>query len=39
MDRPRGPFTLPPGVSIDWVTVGISGGALVEITNAQTRSF
>ena len=34
-----GPFTLPPGVSIDWVTVGISGGALVEITNAQTRSF
>ncbi|NRA97133.1 MAG: hypothetical protein HRU14_13085 [Planctomycetes bacterium] len=34
-----GPFTLPPGLSIDWLTVGVSGGVLVELTAAQTKTF
>lgn len=34
-----GPFVGPPGATIDWVTVGLSGGGIAEITAAQTQTF
>jgi len=34
-----GPFGVPPGVTVDWVTVGFAGGAIVELTGAQSKAF